>query len=234
MNEIITKKNINKYLFFLLLLWIILVNFHFSFSKYISFYKEFFFIFFFIISCWYIFNFKLKLYNLIIKSEIYIFFIPYLFFLLIIILNPGSLDPEYLKSSNKLTLDTSNYFLIAYVVRNFIIFLPIVLYLSLRGLTENEIRKMLLVFFYTGFLGYLCKDAYNILTLNYEFYDYLYNYNLFSYNNTYAPYLTGIYFIGFYLVLKEKKFFYFYLICLILPLILFLILLGSGKSSLLF
>ena len=163
MNKIITKKNLNKYLFLLLLLWIILLNFHFAISKYISFYKEFFFIFFFIISCWYILNFKLKLYNLIIKSEIYIFFIPYLFFLLIIILNPGSLDPEYLKSSNKLASDRSNYFLITYVVRNFIIFLPIVLYLSLRGLTEKEIRKMLLAFFYTGFLGYLYKDAYNIL-----------------------------------------------------------------------
>ena len=125
--------------------------------------------------------------------------------------------------------DRSNYFLIAYVVRNFIIFLPIFLYLSLRGLTENEIRKMLLVFFYTGFLGYLFKDLYNIFISNYSFYYYLTMYNYYSYNNTYAPYLTGIYFIGFYLGLKETRFFYLYLICLILSLILFLIFLGSGK-----
>jgi hypothetical protein len=234
MNEILNKKNLNKYLFFFLLLWIILVNFHFSFSKYISFYKEFFFIFFLIISCWYIFNFKHKLYNLIIKSEICIFFIPYLFFLLIIILNPGSLDPEYLKSSDMLGSDRSNYFLIAYVVRNFIIFLPIFLYLSLRGLTENEIRKMLLVFFYTGFLGYLFKDLYNIFISDYSLYKYLTMYNYYSYNNTYAPYLTGIYFIGFYLGLKETRFFYLYLICLILSLILFIIFLGAGKSTILF
>lgn len=234
MSDMITKKNLNEFLFFFILLWIVLINFHFSFSKYISFYKEFFFVFFFIISCWYIFNFKFKFYNLIIKSEIYIFFIPYLFFLLIIIFNSGPLDPEYLKSSNKLSLDTSNYFLIAYVVRNFIIFMPIVLYLSLRGLTEIEMRKMLFLFYYTGFLGYLCKDAYNLVNLDCSFYEYIYNYNLYSYNNTYSPYLTGIYFIGFYLGLTEKRFFYFFLISLILSLTLFLIFFGAGKATILF
>jgi hypothetical protein len=46
--------------------------------------------------------------------------------------------------------------------------------------------------------------------------------------------LTGIYFIGFYLGLKETRFFYLYLICLILSLILFIIFLGAGKSTILF
>ena len=195
----------NKFPLSLLLLLIFFFNFHAIISKYLFFYKELFSLMFTILTIIYIFNFKLKIVDLIFKNKIYIFFFPYLFLILIFCFNTGQIDPEFSKSSIILNNDTGKNFLLLYTIRNFIILMPVVLFFSLRGISENELKKILLFIVIVGSIGLLGQIIYQKYSIEVSLYHYLYNYNFFAFNNTYIPFISSIYIVGTYLILKEKN-----------------------------
>lgn len=225
----------NKLPLSLLLLLIFFFNFHAIISKYLFFYKELFSLIFTILTIIYFFYFKLKIVDLIFKNKIYIFFFPYLFLILIFCFNTGQIDPEFSKSSIILNDNTSENFLLLYTIRNFIILMPVVLFFSLRGISENELKKILLFIVFVGVIGFLVQIIYQNHLSNQIFYHYLYNYNYFAFNNTYVPFISSIYVVGLYLVLKEKNsLIILTILTIFISFLLFMIILSSAKSPILF
>ena len=225
----------NKFSLSLLLLLIFFFNFHAIISKYLFFYKELFSLMFTILTIIYIFNFKLKIVDLIFKNKIYIFFFPYLFLILIFCFNTGQIDPEFSKSSIILNNDTGKNFLLLYTIRNFIILMPVVLFFSLRGISENELKKILLFIVIVGSIGLLGQIIYQKYSIEVSLYHYLYNYNFFAFNNTYIPFISSIYIVGTYLILKEKNsLIIFTILTIFISFLLFIIILSSAKSPILF
>jgi hypothetical protein len=224
----------NKFSLNLLFLLIFCFSFHEKITKYFYFYKEAISLIFLILAILYFFHFKLKFFETIVKNKIYIFFFPYTFLILIFIVNTGPIDIEFTKSSTFLNNDTSKTILLLYVIRNLIILMPVVLFFSLRGINENEQKKILLFFFIAGFVGYITNTIYEIYTNKYSIYNYLYWYNFFGHNNTYMPYISSIYAVSLYLLLNEKNNFNLIVFSAFSSILLFMIFLSSGKAAILF
>lgn len=224
----------NKFPIILLFLFIIFFNFHAVITQYFFFYKEILSILFVILSILYFFYFKLKLVDLIFKNKIYIFLFPYLFLFLIFIFNIGPIDPEFSKSSIILNNDTDKNFLLLYTIRNFIILIPVVMFFSLRGLSEKEIKNILLFILFAGIIGYLAQIIYQVHLNKMSLYHYLFNYNYFAFNNTYMAFISSIYAFGLYLSFKERNKFNLTILTIIISVIFYMIFLSSSKASILF
>ena len=224
----------NKFSLNLLFLLIFFTSFHELIIKYFYFYKEAISLIFLILSIRYFFYFKLKFFDIIFKNKIYIFFFPYILLILIFCFNIGPVDIEFPKSSAFLTNDTNKFVLLLYVIRNLIVLMPVVFFFSLRGINENEQRKILSFFFLAGFLGFITHLIYQVYSKEYLLYNYFLYYNFYAFNNTYMPYISSLYFVGLYLGLKEKNNFCFFFFIILSSIFLFMILLSSAKASILF
>ena len=157
-NISLEKKNV---LNFLLIVWIFFYHSHLIIRELFPFYREclssIFLILIFIYTKKKYYNIFFSIKNIIKNKEVFLFFFCYFFFFLIIILNSGTIDPEYIKSSKILKEDVSNNILILYVLRNFSLFLPIIIFICQTGLNEIEIKRLLNLFFFYWILFLLFK-----------------------------------------------------------------------------
>ena len=224
----------NKFPLGLFFLLIFFFNFHAIIKEYLFFYKEILSIIFVVLSILYFFYFKLNFVDLIFKNKIYIFLFSYLFLFLIFIFNIGPIDPEFSKSSTILNNDTDKNFLLLYTIRNFIVLIPVVIFFSLRGLSEKEIKNILLFVVFVGLIGFLVQIIYQVNLKKISLYHYFYNYNYFAFNNTYMAFISSIYAFGLYLVIKEKNKLNSAILIIIISLIFFMIFLSSSKAAILF
>ncbi|MDC3175344.1 O-antigen ligase family protein [Candidatus Pelagibacter sp.] len=215
-----------------LFIWSLCFHSHILLTKQFLFYRELISFLFLILSIWYLVKFKL--WSELFKKEILILLIPYSIFIIIIILNPGDLDPEYVKSSRVLTSELNDEILISYIIRNFILFVPILLFFFMKGLSENEIQIILKIYFVLGILNLYIFLNNSLETHNTSILEFLIYNNIYSENNNHTPLISGLFAIGTYLSIKEKNNYLFILFSLLSSFYFYLIFLSSGKAAIIF
>jgi hypothetical protein len=234
----LTKNLISdKIPFFLLLLYFFLSTSHNISSKFFIFYREFFFIIFSILSIYYIFNFKINLTKLFLRIEFNIFFISLLIFSCIFIIYRGEIDTEFYTSqiSKNYAYLEDEYVISIFYLRKFIIFIPILFFFYLRGLNQNEIKKILMCIFFMSILNLISYHFFNsffIKGINFE--NFFASYYIYSGTNTYMCLNSGLFAICVYNSLTSKFDLYFFLKVFVTSLLFYLILLSSGKAVILF
>lgn len=222
----------SKFVILFLFIWSISFHSHIILTKEILFYRELISFLILILSIWYLIKFKI--WGEIFKKEILILLIPYSIFFLIVIFNPGDIDPEFVKSSRVLTTDLNDNVLILYIIRNFALFIPILFFLFLKGLSENEIHTILKFFFVLGILNFYFFINNSIEFNKINLHEFIAYNNIYSENNNFTPLISGLFSIGIYLSFKEKNYYLFFFFTSLCSFYFYLIFLSSGKAAMLF
>ena len=224
----------NKGSFLLLLLYFLCFHIHILLTDYIYFYRELFFTIFCILSFFYIRNYKIKFLNIFLNKDILIFSFSYLLFFIILFFNQGDIDPEFSQKDSFLQNITNKNILALYVIRNFALFIPIMFFFYLRGISKYEFRKILFFYFFMGIINYLVYIFYYVDINILGFTTFIYNNNYLSSYNTYIPLISGIFIVGIYLSLTAKKYSHIFIFTCVTSFYFFIILISSGKASILF
>ena len=230
------KKAIRNISLLFVVIHLISYQFHTLLSQIIFFYKEIISLFFIFILYFEIKINKINLLKIFSKKEVTIFFFSYAVFAILLSIHPGSLDPEFYKSSLRLKNISNENLLILYVLKNFIVFMPVVFFFIITNLNKNLIIIFLRIFFFTGIINYFLFTFILIKNNEISFYQFITYNNFYSQTNDFIPIFSIFYSIGLYFSLnsnKENKIlkftnffltsFYFYIIFL-----------SSSKASLLF
>jgi hypothetical protein len=229
------KKLINRNIDFLFFfIWILCFHFHFILSVKLFFYRELLSIFFIFLSIFYLLKNNINLKDIFFNKEIKVFFLYLIFFLILIYNATANIDPDFLRIRETKNFFINKNIILIYVIRNFIIFMPVVFYFYLRGMTNQVIYKFLNIFLLVGFLGHVIKnflfhlnnDINLCITINF--------FRAYGENNTYGLIIPYLFTISYFLFLKERKHFLrVYYFFLFLYFYIFIIL-SAGKAIILF
>lgn len=230
------KLKLDQYGLLCLLVFIIAHSFHFMLHDSVFlYYREFFFTLF-------TFLFTANFYVIIkLQSSIYSIFrveiILYLFFIFFIILS-SFFDPGiklYEVTSLDDELRSSDYSEFLYILRNSILYFPMVVYLSSRGLNEIDIKKISIVIFILSPLNIIQYLRNNVGIDNLNAFNSTVSTSTFNLEyNSFVPSLTFPIICSFYLLFNENLIVKKVILFLLSSLVLFYVLISTSRQSFLF
>jgi len=175
--------------------------FHFFVTKYLFYYREIFAVVFSILIVQYLLN-----NSIVLSMRIEVFFILLFLFALILfaLFDPGNNLYEEIDYYGEVSETISDGYLALYVLRNALLYIPMICYLALRGLSEKEVKKIAVIVTFVAPISIVA---------------FLYNVGFFpSFNiieivslggnplqwNSYVPYLTFPFIASLYLVIDLR------------------------------
>jgi hypothetical protein len=198
------------------------------------FYRELLSIFFIFLSILYLLKNNINFKSIFFNKEIKVFFLYLIFFLILIYNATENIDPDFLRIRETKNFFINKNIILIYVIRNFIIFIPVVFYFYLRGMTNQVIYNFLKIFLLVGFLSHVTKIFLFYLNNDLNLCIPLIFSRSYGENNTYGLILPYLFTISYFLFLKEQKnilrvyyffiFFYFFVF----------IILSAGKAIILY
>lgn len=205
------------------------VAFHYKVSLIFNYYREFFFGLFFLLL---IREIIYKSPRPKVKKELFFLCLFPVLLVMWSMIDPGrSLYGEVIQLASKLVTDDNKAI---YIIRNVILYLPMVLYYNLRGLDDKEIKLISIILLIIAILSVQTYLNELLLMRRIGFYEFAENSRKYIAYNSYVPYLTFPILSGFYILFDENK---LILKAITLPTIsalTFFVFLSSSRQSMLF